>query len=106
MRALNDKWQKGIFKPVGDEFTPEMQKGLSPSLQKQSFEQIKAMFGDFQGMTFVEALTARFLFPKGTIYRFKGSYSETSEQPEIRVVFDSQGKISGLLLKPWMDELQ
>ncbi len=70
----------------GDEFTLEMQKGLSPELQKQSFEQIRSMFGDYQEMTFVEALTARFFIPRGTVYRFKGTYSRTSEQPEIRVV--------------------
>jgi hypothetical protein len=106
VESLYTKWQNGTFEPVGDEFTTEMQKGLSPELQKQSFEQIRAMFGDYQGMTFVEALTARFLIPRGTVYRFKGKYSRTSENPEIRVVFDSDGKISGLWLKPWNDEMQ
>jgi hypothetical protein len=104
--SLYEKWQNGDFEPVGDEFTSEMKKGLSPELQRQSFEQIKSMFGDFRGMTFVEALAARFLLPRGTVYRFKGSYSGTSEQPEIRVVFDSDGKISGLWIKPWKDEIQ
>jgi len=106
MDSLYAKWQNGEFEPVGDEFTPEMQKGLSPQLQKQSFEQIRSIFGDYQGMTFVEALTARFFIPRGTVYRFKWTYSRTSEQPEIRVVFDSAGKISGLWLKPWRDEMQ
>ena len=104
--SLYDKWQNGTFEPVGDEFTTEMQKGLSPELQKQSFEQIRAIFGDYQGMTFVEVLTARFLFPRGTVYRFKGSYSRASAQPEIRVVFDSAGKVSGLWIKHWKDEIQ
>ncbi|HMK35407.1 MAG TPA: hypothetical protein VK463_10095 [Desulfomonilaceae bacterium] len=104
--SLYAKWQNGQFKPVGDEFTAEMRKGLSPELQKQSFEQIRSMFGDYQGMTFVEALTARFFIPTGTVYRLKGTYSRTSEQPEVRVVFDSEGKISGLWLKPWRDEMQ
>jgi hypothetical protein len=104
--SLYEKWQNGDFEPVGDEFTSEMKKGLSPELQRQSFEQIKSMFGDFRGMTFVEALTARFLLPRGTVYRFKGSYSGASEQPEIRVVFDSDGKISGLWIKLWKDEIQ
>jgi len=106
MDSLYAKWQNGTFEPIGDEFTSEMQKGLSPELQKQSFEQIRSMFGDYQGMTFVEALTARFLIPRGTVYRFKGTYSRTSEQPEIRVVFDLDGKISGLWLKPWREEMQ
>jgi hypothetical protein len=106
MDSLYAKWQNGTFEPVGDDFTSEMQKGLSPELQKQSFQQIRGAFGDFQGMTFVEALTARFFFPRGTVYRFKGAYSRTSEQPEIRVVFDSDGKISGLWLKPWKEEMQ
>lgn len=104
--ALYEKWQAGTFEPVSDRFTAEMQKGLTPELQEQSFKQIKAMFGDFKGLTFVEVLTARFLFPQGIIYRFKGSYSGTSQQPEIRVVFNSDGKVSGLWLKPWKDEIQ
>ena len=106
MGSLYAKWQNGEFEPVGDEFTPEMQKGLTPELQTQTFEQISTTFGDFRGMAFVEALTARFLIPRGNVYRFKATYSRTSEQPEIRVVFDSNGKISGLWLKPWRDELQ
>jgi hypothetical protein len=106
MDSLYAKWQNGTFETVGDEFTPEMQKGLTPELQKQSFEQISSTFGEFRGMTFVEALTARFLIPRGNVYRFRATYSQSSEQPEIRVVFDSNGKISGLWLKPWRDELQ
>jgi hypothetical protein len=106
MDSLYAKWKDGTFEPVGDEFTPEMRKGLSPELQKQSFEQIRSMFGDYQEMTFVEALTARFFVPEGTVYRFKATYSGTSEHPEIRMVFDSDGKISGLWLKPWSDEMQ
>jgi Protein of unknown function (DUF3887) len=104
--SLYAKWENGTFEPVGEEFTPQMQEGLSPKLQKQSFDQIRSMFGDYRGMTFVEALTARFLLPKGTVYRFKGTYSRASEQPEIRVVFDSKGKISGFWLKPWTEEMQ
>ena len=106
MGSLYANWQSGTFTAVGDEFTLEMQKGLSPELQKQSFEQIRSMFGEYQGIAFVEALTARFLIPSGTVYRFKGTYSRTAEQPEIRVVFDSYGKISGLWIKPWRDEMQ
>jgi hypothetical protein len=104
--SLYAAWQAGKFEPVSDEFTSEMQKGLTPQLQEQSFKQIKNMFGDYRGLDFVEALTARFLFPRGTVYRFKGSYSQTSSQPEIRVVIDSAGKVSGLWIKPWNDELQ
>jgi hypothetical protein len=106
VEALYEKWQAGQFEPLSDEFTAEMQKGLTPQLQEQAFRQVKGMFGDFNGMTFVEVMTARFIFPKGTIYRFKGSYSQSSEQPEIRVVFDSDGKVSGLWIKPWKDDIQ
>ena len=63
--SLHAKWRNGIFEPLGDEFTLEMQENLSPELQKQSFEQILTNFGDYQGMTFVEALTAGFLILEG-----------------------------------------
>ncbi len=103
--ALHAKWQQGKFEPLPDEFTPEMQKGLTPQLQHQSFEHIRSIFGDYQGMKLVEVLKPRFLFPRGTIYRFKGTYSK-SQQPEIRLVFDSTGKVSGMWLKFWRDDLQ
>jgi len=45
MGSLYAKWQNGTFEPVGDEITPEMQKGVSPELQEQSFEQIRSIFG-------------------------------------------------------------
>jgi hypothetical protein len=104
--SLYAKWQVGTFEPVSEEFSAEMQKGLTPQLQQQAFQQIRGMFGDYQGLTFVEAMAPRFFFPRGTVYRFKGKYSKTSDQPEIRVVFDSGGKVSGLWIKPWNDELQ
>jgi hypothetical protein len=104
--SLYARWQVGAFEPLSDQFTAEMQKGLTPQLQEQAFHQIRNMFGDFQDLTFVEAMTARFFFPRGIIYRYKGTYSRTSEQPEIRVVFDATGKVSGLWIKPWKDELQ
>lgn len=103
--SLYAKWQQGKFEPLSDEFTPEMQRGLTPQMQHQSFEQIRSIFGDYQGMELVKVLKPRFLFPRGTIYRFKGIYSK-SQQPEIRVVFDSSGKVSGMWLKFWRDELQ
>lgn len=106
MTNLYKSWKEGIFEPASDDFTTEMQQGLSPQLQRRSYEQSLAMFGDFEGMNFVEALTARFLVPPGTIYRFKGKFSKATQQPEIRLVFDGQGKISGMWLKYWQDELQ
>lgn len=106
VNALYEKWQAGTFEHVSDEFTLEMQSALTPQLQEQAFRQARNMFGDFQGLSFVEALTARFFLPRGIVYRFKGSYSGTSAQPEIRVVFDPAGKVSGLWIKPWKDEMQ
>jgi hypothetical protein len=106
VNALYEKWHAGTFEQVSGAFTPEMQTALTPQLQEQAFQQTRNMFGDYQGLTFVEALTARFLLPRGIVYRFKGSYSRTPAQPEIRVVFDAAGKVSGLWLKPWKDETQ
>ncbi|WP_041286195.1 hypothetical protein [Desulfomonile tiedjei] len=103
--SLYANWQQSKFEPLSSEFTPEMQKGLTPQMQRQAFEQIRSIFGDYRGMELVEVLKPRFLFPRGTIYRFKGVYSK-SQQPEIRVVFDSSGKVSGMWLKFWKDELQ
>jgi hypothetical protein len=105
VNGLYAKWGQDIFDPVSDEFDSKMQQGLTPDLQRRAFYDVKRMFGDYSGMTFYEALTQRFF--GGTVYRFKGSFSQgAGNQPEIRVVFDKQGKISGLWIKPWAEEMR
>jgi hypothetical protein len=104
--TLQAKWQAGNFERLSSEFTVEMQQGITPQFQKESFQKIKGAHGDYKGILFVEAKTARFYYPRMTVYRFKGAYSNTSQQPEIGIVFDPNSRISGYIFRDhWKDKL-
>ena len=60
------------------------------------------MFGDFKSIAYVE--TQRTLPAKFVIYRFKGTFSK-SDQTEVRMVYNLEGKIDGFWIKPWRDSL-
>ncbi len=95
----------GRFEPLGDEATAAMRSGLTPEKQKEAYETIKGMFGDFQSMEYVETCipTDGSLL---VIYRFKGHFSKSKARPEIRVVMDGEGKLSGFWIKPWKAKVQ
>lgn len=103
-QVLTD-WNKGIFSPLPTTFTAKMRQALTPSAQENAYNQIKPVFGEFQSMSFVEAVQAPG-FPGLIVYRFKASFSRTKDRPEIRVVLNRSGKVSGLWLKPWRNKLQ
>ncbi len=94
----------GQFEPLGDEVSPAMREALTPEKQKEVYQNIKGMFGDFQSMDYVETLVPA----DGsllTIYRFRGNYS-SSVKPEIRVVIDGEGRLAGFWIKPWRAKIQ
>ncbi len=95
----------GRFEPLGDEATLAMRSALTPEKQKEAYETIKGMFGDFQSMKYVETWVPT----DGSllvIYRFKGRFSESKARPEIRVVMDGEGKLAGFWIKPWRARVQ
>lgn len=94
--SLYGKWRSGNYEAVSGEFNDEMRRALTPQLQKRLFEQLSSAYGNCQGVAFVEVVSGRFGFPRTCIYRFKGSFSRTKLQPEIGILFDSKGKVSGL----------
>jgi hypothetical protein len=96
---LLTKWQAGAFEPVSDEYNEDMQKALTPQFQKQFFEQMKSVYGDYRGLKFVEAIGPRFHFPRMIFYRFRGAFSKMPQQPEIDIVFDNNGKISSFMFR-------
>lgn len=102
---LLTSWREGKFAPLGEEATLAMRSGLSPETQEQAYEQFKGMFGDFESMDYAETWVpadGSTLF----IFRFKGRFTNTEATPEIRVVLDGQGKLSGLWVKPWKSRIQ
>jgi len=97
-RAFNNlfsKWQAGTFEPVPGEFNKQMQELMTPQWQESYFRQISNGFGDYRQISLVEVVTTRFNYPHLLLYRFKGSFSGSPEQPEIGIYFDSNNTISG-----------
>ncbi len=95
----------GRFEPLGDEATLAMCSALTPEKQKEAYETIKGMFGDFQSMEYVETWVPT----DGSllvIYRFKGHFSKSKARPEIRIVMDGGGRLAGFWIKPWRAKVQ
>ena len=99
------KWREGKYEPRSDDYTEAMKEASTPARQKAAYQNIKALFGDFKDLKYVEAVASKNL-PSLVVYRFKGTFTGTKDQPEIRVVIDSDGKVAGFFIKPWHDELQ
>jgi hypothetical protein len=104
--ALLTRWQKGAFEPAPNDFTAKMREALTPQNQKKFYEQMRRTYGDYRELVLVEAVMPRFYFPRMTVYRFKGTFSNTSHRPEIDIVFDRTGKVSGLMFREkWKNKI-
>ncbi len=93
-------WKDGLFNPLSDDFTQQMQRALPSREQRSAYESISNAFGDFEALEYVETVASPKL-PGMIIYRFRGTFSADHTQPEIRVVMDSHNKVSGFWCKPW-----
>jgi len=104
-KLLEGQKSSYIYLLSDNEATPEMVKGLTASMQKSSYENIKDQFGDYESLEYIEAW--KFITEEEyIIYRFKGNFSRSKDVPEIRVVMTTSSLISGFWLKPWKDEMQ
>jgi hypothetical protein len=83
--------------------TSEMISGLNEAVQKESYKQIKSMFGEFRDVEFDHLIQPK----EGTlyeIYRFKGAFNPEAKV-EVRTVLDAEGKLAGFFVLPWQDKL-
>ncbi len=96
LNTLFDNWQAGIFDPLPDIFTAEMQAAMQPQGQESYYKEILRAFGDYQGNVFAEAVTVRFNLSPDTLYRFRVQFSKVKQPSEISLVVNSNGKISGV----------
>ncbi len=98
------KWQAGSFKSLSSAFADEVRIEQTPERQESDFKRIQRRFGDYQAIIFVELIAARFYFPRVAVFRFKGSFSRMSQQPEIWIVFNSNGKVSDFGIRERFNE--
>jgi hypothetical protein len=94
---------QGSFAPLGDEATEELRAALTVHKQQEAQKQIEARYGKYQSLEYVEALRPN-ASPESTIYRFRATF--TRGRPEIRVIHDARGRVSGFWIKPWRDSLE
>lgn len=96
--------KNGVFYILtNNEATPEMVAGLSYEVQKDSYNQIKNTFGEYEDLKFYSIAEVE----KGKtykIYRFKGIF-ELGLPVEVRSVVNSEGKLAGFFVKPWQNKL-
>lgn len=98
--------EQGRFEALGpEEATEGFRTGFTPESQRQNHQTIRQLFGAFEGLDYVET---RFMDsqPHLLIHRFKGRYGAAPNVPEVRVVLDRDGKLAGLWIKPWQEQMQ
>lgn len=94
----------GFYQLTKEEAESRMINAFSETVQKQSYEQIQGLFGDYNSLVFNQLMKPT----DGTlyeIYRFIGEFEVTEINVEIRVVLNSKGKLAGFFIKPWNDEI-
>jgi len=101
-RRYEQSRAQGTFAILGDEATEGMRTSLTVQKQKEAQQEIEAAFGTFEALAFAEAWKVN-ASPGSTIYRFRATFTEG--RPEIRVVHDERGRVSGFWIKPWRDSL-
>lgn len=95
--------EQGRFAALGPEATESFRKAFTAEIQRHSYQQIRQLFGTFEGLDFVETRSIESQ-PHLQVHRFRGRYSAAS--PEVRVVLDQDGKLVGLWIKPWQEQMQ
>ncbi|MXX39885.1 MAG: hypothetical protein F4Y91_10155 [Gemmatimonadetes bacterium] len=95
--------EQGRFEALGPEAAEGFRKAFTAEIQRHSYQQLRQLFGTFEGLDFVETHSIESQ-PNLLIHRFRGRYSTAS--PEVRVVLDQDGKLTGLWIKPWQDQMQ
>ena len=101
---LLTKMKEGSFYPLTEEeATPQMVRGLNEDLQRLSYMQIEAGYGEFRSMEFYE-LVKEDSTNGNELYRFRSTFGQESLM-EVRSVLDKQGKLAGFFVLPWSEHL-
>ncbi len=96
--------EQGRFEALGpEEATDKFRRAFTPEVQRHSHQSIRQLFGTFEGLDFVETRSLESQ-PHLLVHRFKGRYGAAF--PEVRVVLDRDGKLAGLWIKPYQEQMQ
>ncbi len=98
--------EQGRFETLGpEEATESFRNGFTAEVQRRSHQAIRQRYGAFEGLDYVEtrSLEAQ---PHLLVHRFRGRYGAASRAPEVRVVLDREGRLAGLWIKPWQEQMQ
>lgn len=87
-----------------DNATEAMISTFTPEMQKNAYEQTKALLGEYESANYVEAWVVS-SSPDLKILRFKADFSAKNEKWEVRVVLDKSNKIAGFFAISWSDML-
>lgn len=94
---------KGSFYKLDEEVaTKEMVLGLDELKQKQSYDMVKNMFGNYNGITF-EHMKRPLDGTLYEMYRFKGQFDPRANV-EVRTVLDASGRLAGFFVLPWKED--
>ncbi|MBK7579935.1 MAG: hypothetical protein IPI67_06980 [Myxococcales bacterium] len=97
-------WAKDEYPLLGEEAAPGFRRAHNEEdAQRVSDKALEKDLGNFKSMTYVE--TVRSKDGKFEVYRFKGSFEKSEAPNEVRVVLDTQGKLTGFWIKPWKDQI-
>ena len=98
--------EQGRFEVLGpEEATESFRNGFTAEVQRQSHQAIRQRYGAFEGLDYVETLSLA-AQPNLLVHRFRGRYGAESRAPEVRVILDRDGKLAGLWIKSWLEEMQ
>lgn len=98
--------EQGRFETLGpEEATEGFRSGFTAEVQRRSHQSIRQLFGAFEGLDYVETRSVDNQ-PHLLVHRFRGRYGAASRVPEVRVVLDREGRLAGLWIKPWQEQMQ
>ena len=99
-------WKAGRFVSLGDSFAANMQAELPPRKQRNVDQLLRERFGEYVSMEYAETHPYSTGGKNYKIHRFRGVFTGTTDRPEVRIVLDSQGRVAGLFVRPWLKKLQ
>ena len=98
--------EQGRFEALKpEEAIEDFRTGFTAEVQRHNHQTIRQLFGAFEGLEYVETRSMDSQ-PHLLIHRFKGRYGTASSVPEVRVVLDRDGRLAGLWIKPWQEQMQ